>query len=154
MAIFTLVVAIVGVVTGVASLVWQAVSWTYEGPKVKVRLATSFPVVTGSQLGDPHYSVTAVNIGRSPVLLNGWGFELPGGDSVVDLSGDAGAIRLPWTLEGGHEAQFFMSYSRLHGTLEVHHPNGVKVRPFVSTATAGRRYAKAFDPLKGWTKPG
>jgi len=68
MEVTTLVIAIIGAVTGLGSLAWQVVTWGQGGPVVAVTARQSFPAF-GAHLGDPHMSVTASNSGRSPVTV-------------------------------------------------------------------------------------
>ena len=81
--VVTLVIAVLGLLLGAVGLVWQIQSWRYEGARVKVSLGTAFPVY-GVQLGDPHYQVTATNVGRSQARYSD--FDSASGTRPVRLS--------------------------------------------------------------------
>jgi hypothetical protein len=134
-ALAALITAIVGLLVALGTLAWQIISWRNEGPKVKVTTAWALPTYSG-RVGDRHLCVTAVNLGRSPILLTAWGYELPDGKTLVPPP-------LPWatqpphTLEGGHEASFYIEAAVMANGVA----KGTKLRPFVLTPH-GRVYAK------------
>lgn len=136
MALAALVAALVGVVIASASFAWQVASWLREGPRVKVKLSSAFPSY-GGQLGPHHYQVSAVNLGRSPLALSGWGFELPSGNSTFMAAPLPFSVPLPHTLEGGHEASFYVEVAALESQIQ----RGTMLRPFVNTAL-GKVYGK------------
>lgn len=117
-AVAALVVALVGVVIASGTLTWQIVSWLRDGPRVKVKLSSAFPTY-GGHLGPHHYQVTAVNVGRSPLALSGWGFELPNGHSTFMAVPLPFSTPLPHTLEGGHEASFYIEVAALESGLPL-----------------------------------
>lgn len=139
--IITLVIAVLGLALAIAGFVWQLVTWRYEGAKIRVALSTVFPV-HGDQLGDPHHCVTATNVGRSPVSLTNWGFELPDGGSTYMRRPLPISTPLPHTLDGGQQASFHCAYKELRASLHRSVPAGVVLRPYVSTALHGKVYAK------------
>src|SRR5215469_2917 len=66
----------VGAATGVPSLLWQVYTWRASGPKVKVKVSNCFPTY-GDRVGDHHFQVTAVNVGRAATTVVAWGLRAP-----------------------------------------------------------------------------
>lgn len=64
MVVATLILGIVGTVSGMAALGWQVVTWRASGPVVEVKVTQGFPVY-GSSLGEIVTTVTALNKGRA-----------------------------------------------------------------------------------------
>src|SRR5437763_8619022 len=107
----TLAVAIAGLVVAVSSLVWQAVSWSYTGARVRVRVSNGItaygpePVVVAI--------VEANNLGRSAVEITGWGLVLSGGGTFVMPRALPGNTATPSTLAGGHRASVLVPFGYL-----------------------------------------
>ena len=105
---FTLVIAVVGLVLSAIAITVQIVTWRFEGPRVKVEVGFGFPF-RGRGTGDLHLTVTARNLGRAPVEINSWGFDL-GKEltGVITRSGPGLYAAAPHTLNGGHQAMFLV----------------------------------------------
>ena len=104
----TLTIAIIGLCIALGTLVWQWRSWLYEGPKLKVAVGQAFGLDAVREMPAMDLLVTVQNVGRSPVQLTGWGFEMPDKTTLVDLDATRPPTSLPFTLNGGHETYFVM----------------------------------------------
>lgn len=129
MAVAALVVALVGVVIASASLAWQVYSWRRTGPALKVSASNAL-VASGPRTGVNLIQVKAVNRGRSSLQVTGWGFQLPDGSAWFGARQYRFSSPLPTTLDGGHEAAFFVEEHALHDYLA----NGTPLIPFVNTS--------------------
>jgi hypothetical protein len=107
------------------------VTWQYEGPKVKVIVRQGFSI--GDDSGELFWMVKAVNVGRSPIELLGWGFEVSDESSIVMLMPHPSSTPLRHTLNGGHDATFFMLQDGLRESLSERGGLPQTVRPYVST---------------------
>jgi hypothetical protein len=87
-----LVVAVVAVCLGGASLIWQVSTWRRSGPEVRVYVHEApfhRPIDAGGlrSVGENTGSVTvrAVNTGRVPAIVTAWGFHLRGETELGDM---------------------------------------------------------------------
>lgn len=143
----TLAIAVLGLCVAVATFVWQWVSWQYEGPKVKVIVRQGFGIGGGSD--ELFWMVKAVNVGRSPIELVGWGFEVSDETSIVMLMPHPSSTPLRHTLNGGHDATFFMSQEDLRASLLRRGRLPQTVRPYVSTTVKDKIYSERLTiPLQ------
>jgi hypothetical protein len=113
----TLVIAVVGLVLSVASLVWQAASFRLSGPRVKVHLREGFRGPLGVMVAPPSvytdvgraalvrqgYTehvlvIEAVNKGRLAATVNNWSLRF-GNRAVYENPTDPGNPALPHRLE-------------------------------------------------------
>lgn len=99
----SLILGIIGTVTGVGALVWQVITWTLSGPVISVSANQGFRTY-GDQLGDQITIVTATNSGRSPVTVRSWGLRFPDGHTMIFREPFSGSATLPHRLEGGASA--------------------------------------------------
>jgi hypothetical protein len=143
MDVATLAIAVLGLVLAVVSLVWQVVTWTYEGAKVRVTASFGF-LTYGPELSDRMVIVEASNVGRSQVELLGWGFDVGGNASLFVPRAVRGSTDLPHTLTAGHTAKFFLPLAALKEGLRQENITRAP-RAFVTLGTGGKAYAK---PLK------
>jgi hypothetical protein len=97
-AMLAVSLSIIAIVMSAASLGWQVITWQKGGPVVDVTVSTSMPTY-GDRVGDPHVTVTAMNTGRSPVTVNGWGLRCPDGQNMVMINNLAWSTPLPHRLE-------------------------------------------------------
>lgn len=107
MEVTTLVIAIIGAITGVAALAWQVITWRQSGPVVVVTATQAFPTY-GPGVGEPHVNVTASNSGRSPVTVKGWGLRFPDGQTMVFPNPVPWSDPLPNRLEPGADASWYV----------------------------------------------
>jgi len=148
--ITTLVIAVIGLVAGVASLGWQVVSWRLTGPVVRVEIGYGIEVIAGN-LGQDIVYVRAINVGRSPVEIEGWGFRLPDGKTIIDMAPEPGSVPpLPITLDGGHAQEWRMSLRRLVGSRESEGYPPTRVRGMVRLGTGEVRSKKTMEI---WRRP-
>lgn len=146
--LITLAVAVLGVVTGAASLVWQWYSFRRSGPDVAVRI--SWGIAPASLVDDDMVLVLIVeanNSGRQPIQITSWGIALPGKmGSIQTLYPSFGSSPVPTVLEAGHSASWMIQTARLDRQLhEVSSSRSLKLRGWVSLGT-GKKVASR--PLK------
>lgn len=133
----TLVIAVLGLVLSVASLVWQTVVWRLAGPIVSVELTDG----TLLPLDIRFVCITARNSGRGAVQLDGWGLHRKGStDRLVIPIPTIPNPPMPHTLEPGHAIDFRFEL----GALREHFgPVRVSVTGWVSLGTGGEAVSKA-----------
>jgi len=112
----TLILAILGTCTGVASLLWNIYTKLSAGPKLRVE-AWANMVQRPASPGDPHFlTVTIQNIGTQPTTLTNYGFfqyaskrdrKRHKPEKAAVLNQYQGA-QYPYKLEVGAEAQLGM----------------------------------------------
>jgi hypothetical protein len=142
-----LVLSIVGVVLAVASLGWQAWTWRRSGPRVVVTTANAFPVYSG-RTGEWHIAVKATNTGRSPITIDGWGFELPDKSDIVLTQPVPWLPQLPHRLDSYTEASWMMDGADFRSTCARRSVSVADARPWVRAAGLGKIYSKGGVPLK------
>jgi hypothetical protein len=139
----TLGIAVAGVLLGAASLAWQIISWRREGPQVRVEAGFAFPTY-GAKLGNGHARITARNLGRSAIGLNACGYELPDKLGTVPITQPASfSTALPCTLQGGHQADFYVEAHEFRGRLRAI-PFSGRIRAYVDVATGERVHSRRF----------
>ncbi len=136
MEVTTLVIAIIGAITGLGSLAWQVVTWGQSGPVVAVTARQSFPTY-GDHVGDPHMSVTASNTGRSPVTVKGWGLRMPDGQTMVMPCNLSWSASLPHRLEPGADASWYMPTAEVQKFCAEHGIRHQDMTAFVNLADGG-----------------
>lgn len=117
--IVTLILAIVGVVTGIIALVWQAVEFRLSGPRVVLEVTEALVLPNGAVFGPgvwtatstgsdgaPDIAVTATNKGRAPVTVQGVRLDLPAGNFLITGSRHS-SPSLPHRLEASESATWF-----------------------------------------------
>jgi hypothetical protein len=144
----TLLVAVLGVVTGAASLAWQWYSFRRSGPDVTVRI--SWGLAPASLVEDEMVLVLIVeanNAGRQRIQITSWGIRLPGKlGSIQTLYPSFGSSPIPTVLEPGHSASWVMQTARLDRRLhELSASRSLKLRGWVSLGS-GKKVAS--HPLK------
>lgn len=90
----SLILGIIGSVTGIGALAWQFYTWARSGPVITVSTSQGFPV-HGNRLGEQTTGITARNSGRAPITVNSWGLRLPDGQNMVVLDPLPGSAGLP-----------------------------------------------------------
>lgn len=122
MEVVTLVIAVVGVALGVASLAWQVVAHVLSGGRVKAALKVgahsgsamvsmpadkatpeSLKQMTSQGFPQPVIAVEARNVGRLPVTVERWGITSTQGLQAIPW-GDSIGPSLPHRLESGGSA--------------------------------------------------
>jgi hypothetical protein len=84
--------------------------------------------------------VTARNVGRSPVELTRWGFDLGRDITNFTRAPVPTSAPIPSTLAGGHEANFLMELAELEASV-ARADTGKQPRAFVRLATGKRIYS-------------
>jgi hypothetical protein len=102
-----LIVSIIALVLSVASLSWQAYSWSRAGPIVTLRTGWAYGV--GGLDGEKWIVITAHNSGRGSVQITGWALDTPNGQTIVAVTPGPHSTPLSRPLDGGSEAQWFMA---------------------------------------------
>lgn len=98
------VMAWVGATTGIAALVWQVITWRRPAHRVKVWRAQTFLAYPGGGTSEAMVSVTARNVGASPVTVTNWGISLGKKEGGVFVPNPIpGSERIPHRLEAGAE---------------------------------------------------
>lgn len=102
----TLGIAVVGAALGMLSFAWQVATWRMSGPRVRVKTTHAYLPYPG--VGLLHgIGIEAQNSGREAVEVRGWGLRLPDGRTAVVPAPRPGNPPTPYTLAGGHSAQWF-----------------------------------------------
>jgi hypothetical protein len=130
--IATFWIAIGGVILGVTSLGWQVWTWRRSGALVRVTAGQSLPLYdtpTGQAAGQWHVAVTAVNKGRGPTTVTGWGFEAPTGGNIISFRPLVWSSPIPFPIPaGGHEGSWFMETDEIKASC---HREGLDYRTLV-----------------------
>jgi hypothetical protein len=125
MAMLTLTLAIIGTVTGVGSLVANMTAFRRSGPVVKVNVFQFIPMikVRGREASEPGELMTvveAVNTGRAPITVTDWALEMRNGESVVPQTQVPQSDALPFRLEQGASARWFVPTDEVRAQCEYH----------------------------------
>ncbi|MDB4898123.1 MAG: hypothetical protein JWN15_4385 [Firmicutes bacterium] len=122
MAIASLILGIIGSVTGIGALAWQVITWNRSGPVVKVTASQGFPVY-GDDLGEQITIVTAENSGRSPVTITSWGLRFRDGQVMVIRRPLPSSDPIPHRLEAGASGSWHFETVALAETCKAHGVN-------------------------------
>jgi hypothetical protein len=143
----TAIVASFALVVSLFSLGWQVVSWRRTGPVIVVKSTNAFPAY-GSSVGDHHISAEATNRGRAPATIEGWGFELPDGRSIVPNGEQLpGVASLPHRLDPFTSASWYILAADIRRVAEEQGVHPSLLRPFVLVAGQGKKIGKKGVPL-------
>lgn len=135
-----IVLSSVAVGLSVISLGWQATSWLWSGPRIKLSclksLATSPDGHTFQLL-----TIKVVNRGRFATTVEGWGLLLPDGSTVVVPQGTSllPSPHLPHRLEGHSSEKWHMSAEGVRKTCREGGFSVDVVRPFVDVSGTTRK---------------
>jgi len=140
MVVASFVIAIVGLLLGLASLAWQVVSWVREGPRVTVWTQGVRLTTFGAGTSGPLVAVRARNVGRGDVQVNSWGLEHPDGTGSMFQPLPEGD-HCPMTLIAGHEAVFLAPLDQYQKGYDGH---GAGAMPWVKLATGQTVTGKAI----------
>ncbi|MCC2030907.1 hypothetical protein [Microbacterium allomyrinae] len=142
LSIISLVVAVIGALTGIVALVWQIITRTRGAHRVTVNVTNAVLVGYGSPDG-VMLCVEAINKGASAVRVTTWGFELPDGGGMVVTNPMSQSTVLPHMLDGGTNAQFFVPAEFVgRGLRDRPGLSPRDLRAFVKLATGETVYAK------------
>lgn len=142
----TTAISLIALALSIVSLAWQAWSWKNNGPMVKVNVTNA---ITDAITGQPeHYvAVEAVNTGRAPTTITGWGFAMPGGANFYSTIPLRISDALPCRLESHSKATFYLDAEQVR---QVHHERGIAftdMRPWVDLGSGKRVRCKKTVPL-------
>ena len=129
MEVATLLIAVLGVALGVASLTWQIVAHVLSGGRVKVTLKVgghsgqamasmpankvtpaSLKQITSQGFSQPVIAVDVRNVGRMPVTVERWGITSAQGIQAIPWGNSIGPT-LPRRLESGESASWAVDLS-------------------------------------------
>ncbi len=134
----TLAIAVVGAVTGIASLAWQAWVFIRSGPNVVVKVSGGVTSFRPDNSADMIFIVEARNVGRSPCQITGWGLDFPDGRQYVQFRPPPGSTPVPYTIEGGHRATWLVPMAELAEEPELLTEDPVRVKGFVHLGNGDR----------------
>lgn len=141
------VVAAVGAGAGVLALLWQIYIWFGSGPKIRVKLVNSFPTY-GAQVGNHHFTVSAINHGRAATTVKTWGLRLPDGSDIIARSPISWSDSLPAVLEPQSSASFHIEGEAVIATCKARNIQTRSVKPWVRLATDKEVFAKSKMPFR------
>jgi hypothetical protein len=131
--VVSLILGVVGTVTGIGALAWQMMTWRRSGAVVTVEANQAFPTYE-DHLGEPHTSVTARNSGRSPVTVSSWGLRFPDDQVMFIRQPFAGSSPLPYRLEQGASGSWFIETAAVVETCKTHDVDYTDLTAYVSLA--------------------
>ncbi|XPP25656.1 MAG: hypothetical protein ACNYNX_08385 [Leucobacter sp.] len=103
------VVAWVGAIVAVASLIWQIATWRKMTHRVKVSRSTAYLIGEPSGVDRPMLQVTAKNIGTMSVTIQSWGVSAGKKQgNFVPIKQIYPSETLPHQLVPGSAASFFL----------------------------------------------
>ena len=155
----TLALAIVGVVLSIASLAWQAVTFTLSGYRVKVTLlygglnpvqgTLMWNISTRSKdtgLGDNFVAIVVVqatNTGRGDIDIMEWGLRLNDEGSLSNPS-DLN-VAVPLRLRHGSQQNWFIGDDGVQAAVDaLVRPGPVKVEGFVRLGNGKTKRSKPY----------
>lgn len=143
----TLGVAVLGVVLGGLSLLWQIIQFKLTGSHVRV--ATTRALAIESRASIKVVGIRASNQGRTPVAVTGIGFLPQGSDQKLALLWNRiyGGPQLPHTLEPGQEANWAVTEDEIKRTLAENYW-GPEIKAYVELGTGKRRIATKGEKLQ------
>lgn len=137
-----LVVSIIALVLSLASISWQAWSWWWSGPIVKVTGASDSPIYEGQQSDLGYHYIQVVNTGRAAATIEAFGVTLPSGLKPIRYrQDDLDAVEpcaLPYRLESHSSARWYFTPQLFQGE------EPKETRPFVMVSGKGQKDGKKF----------
>jgi hypothetical protein len=131
--IATLVIAVVGAITGVGSLLWNVVSHSLTGARVRVEVLGGWTDLTAvvavpwpgfdprtpptSQFTTPVVAIRVRNVGRLPAWVTRWSLDVGDGTRLDDQVSMPGNDPLAHRLDGGEENMWLLPYLLLDAVL-------------------------------------
>jgi len=136
-------VGMVGGLAGVASFIWQIITWRRSTHHVRVATARSWFTYESGDFSEELVVVSAHNVGSAAVTVEAWGIEMGRkGESLNVLKPLVGSAALPHRLESGSSMDVHVQASHVveaHGKFRLPFS---KMRPWVRLGTGERIYAK------------
>lgn len=144
-ALVGLIIAVIGALTGIASLWWQILTRRRGAHNVRVTVTSSLPVPAYGDVADWQVCVSPANIGAGPVSITGWGLEMPNKrGSLVQTKYSPFSDRLPHVLQPGTSLNLFWPQGEVRQAISTHAPDlaAANLRAFVRLGTGETVYAK------------
>jgi hypothetical protein len=143
---FTFLAAVVGTIgglAGVASLVWQMVTWRRSTHRVTVVPSRAWFGYPDGTTSEELVCVSAHNTGSAAVTVVGWGIEMGrGGQDLNVTSPLVGSTPIPHRLESGSSMDVHVqAYHVIEATTDQRVPYA-KMRPWVRLGTGEKVYSK------------
>jgi hypothetical protein len=144
-ALVGLIIAVIGALTGIASLWWQIVTRRRGAHNVRVSVSSSLPVPAYGEVPDWQACISPANIGAAPVSITGWGLEMPDKrGSLVQTKFSPFSQALPHLLQPGTSINLFWPQDEVRLAIAKHAPDlkASELRAFVHLGTGEKVYAK------------
>ena len=136
-------VGIVGGVAGIASFIWQVVTWRRSTHRVVVSRSRAWFGYPNGSTSDELVCVSAANTGSAAVTVVGWGIQMGrGGDNLNVTSPLVGSTPLPHRLESGSSMDVHVDASHIvNASVELGVPYS-RMRPWVRLGTGEQGFSK------------
>lgn len=147
-----IVISVIALMLSLASLSWQAWSWSRSGPVLRVK-ATNIIADSGRTnaygIAEPdHYvEVTVINHGRAAASVTTWGIEMPDKTNLFVTRPLPFSQRLPARVEPHGSLSLHIEAEELRKHSAQHKVPFEAMRPWVKAATGRQVYAKTGVPL-------
>jgi hypothetical protein len=144
-ALVGLIIAVIGALTGIASLWWQIVTRRRGAHNVRVSVSSSLPVPAYGEVPGWQACVSPANIGAAPVSITGWGLEMPNKrGSLVQTRSSPFSQALPHVLQPGTSINLFWPQDEVRLAIATHAPDltASELRAFVHLGTGEKIYAR------------
>ena len=119
----TLAIAVAGFLLALAALGWQIVTFVASGSRVKVEIENGLIMHTDDS-GKTYIGITARNVGRTPVDVDQWYFDIKDADNdgklVVAQPEPWVGPEVPYRLEPGQSVGWRMYASEIRAALAAH----------------------------------
>lgn len=136
LAIISLVVAVIGALTGIVALAWQIVTRTRGAHRIKVRAVPDMMLVSpGSPAVGPYIQVEIINRGASAVQVQNWSILLPNGNALMIAvpAPFPPSPPLPHLLQPGTSVSFYSLASDLEEEIKEAHRRGARAAARLAT---------------------
>jgi len=144
-ALVGLIIAVIGALTGIASLWWQIVTRRKGAHNVRVSVSSALPVPSTGPIPDWQVCISPANIGAAPVAITGWGLEMPDKrGSLVQTKYSPFSDTLPQVLQPGTSISLFWPQEEVRLAISTHAPDvkAASLRPYVRLGTGETIYAR------------
>jgi hypothetical protein len=136
-------VGMVGGIAGIASFIWQIVTWRRSTHRVIVSRSRAWFGYPNGNTSDELVCVSAANTGSAAVTVVGWGIQMGrGGKHLNVMSPLAGSTPLPHRLESGSSMNVHVGAAEIvNASVELAVPYS-RMRPWVRLGTGEQVFAK------------
>lgn len=121
LSIVSLVVAVIGALTGIVALVWQILTRTRGAHRVSVRAIPNMMLFAGGAASGPYINIEVTNRGAAAVQVQNWSILLPGGNALMIAipASFPPSPALPYMLQPGTNVSFYSLASDLHEAMSL-----------------------------------